>query len=64
MDRAHFPARVERVPQDVINWDGEILDNSWRNLCEILEKSWQISADFVTATRVRRGRGGKAKAKD
>ena len=36
MDRAYFPARVERVPQDVINWDGEILDNSWRNLGEIL----------------------------
>ena len=42
MDRAYFPVRVERVPQDVINWDGQILDNPWRNRVEILSQSWRI----------------------
>ena len=56
LDRAYFPARVERVPQDV-NQLG------WQNLGQFpvaqvafLENS---GPDFVTATRVRRGRGGK-----
>ena len=65
MDRAYFPARVERVPQDVINWDGEILDNSWRNLGEIL-------ADFRQISSLQQGSGGvgevrprlRTKAKD
>ena len=57
LDRAYFPARVERVPQDVNQLGWQNLGQSGRQKVEI----------FVTAARVRRGRGGirsKAKSKD
>ena len=62
MDRAYFLARVERVPQDVINWDGQILDNARRHFVEILSQSWRILGN-LGGFRHWRGRGGKAKAK-
>ena len=53
LDRAYFPARVERVPQDV-NQLG------WQNLGQFLAK---FCRNLVTPTSLRRGRGGKSKAK-
>ena len=48
MDRAYFPARVARVPQDV-NQLG------WRNLGQLLEKSWRNLAYFSS---LQQGSGG------
>ena len=64
MDPAYFPARVERVPQDVINWDGEILDNSSRNLGRFRQiSSLQQGSGGVGEVRPRLRTKAKDKAK-
>ena len=63
LDRAYFPARVERVLQDVNQLGWTNLGQCMSKFCRNLGESWGILADFVTATRLRRGRGGKAKDK-